>query len=104
VFFRPLAVGAFASPWFARLMSGCEARPPAVAGLLTGAAGLATFACLAHPGRPRASAVLLTLLLFGIGQFAAWVALVEQATAMSGGRSPAPRRASSRPALMSGPL
>lgn len=80
LFFLPLAVGAFASPWFARLLSRCDARPVALAGLLTGAAGLATFACLAQLGRPHPAAVLLTLLLFGIGQYAAWVALVGQAT------------------------
>lgn len=73
-FFLAAAVGAFASPLFGRLLSRYDARPVAFAGLGTVAAALVTFAVLAQLGMAKPYAVVLTLLVFGVGQYAAWVA------------------------------
>jgi predicted MFS family arabinose efflux permease len=80
MFFLPLAVGAFASPLFGRLLTRVDAHLVACTGLLVVAIALATFARLAQLGSANPYVVALTLLLFGLGQYAAWVALVGQAT------------------------
>jgi hypothetical protein len=76
----PLAIGAFATPLFGRLLIRHAAHLVALTGQLATAVALATFAYLAQLGSGNPYAVALSLLLLGLGQYCAWVALVGQAT------------------------
>jgi MFS family permease len=78
--FLPLAAGALASPVLARLLGRAGARRLAVIGLLVCAAALACLGGFATAGAAPVSVMLLVLLVFGVAQYAAWLALVGQAT------------------------
>jgi MFS family permease len=78
--FLPLAVGALASPFLARLLGRMGARPLAVGGLLVCAAALISFGWIAHAAASYGSMLVPTMLVFGIAQYGTWLALVGQAT------------------------
>ena len=79
--FLSLAAGALAGPWLARGLSHTGARPLGVASLLVCAGALAVLAWLAGPGGSHLALILVTMLAFGVAQYAAWLAVVGQATA-----------------------
>lgn len=79
--FLPLAVGAFATPLLARLLGRVGARPFAVTGLLVCATALAGLGWLASVSDMHLTGLVLILLVFGVAQYGAWLALVGQATA-----------------------
>jgi MFS family permease len=81
LFFLPLAVGAFLSPVLARLLGRSGPRPFAIGGLLVCAVALAALAWCASVPDAHPAGIVLALLVFGIAQYAAWLALVGQATA-----------------------
>jgi MFS family permease len=79
--FLPLAAGALAGPWLARWLARSGARMVGVTNLVICAAGLAAFGWFATMQGPHPAALLVTLLVFGVAQYAAWLAVVGQATA-----------------------
>jgi predicted MFS family arabinose efflux permease len=78
--FLTLAVGALASPALARLLARASPRLFAVAGLLVCAVTLAGLGRFAASSTPPLAGTVVLLLVFGVAQYGAWLALVGQAT------------------------
>ena len=78
--FLPLAAGAFVSPLLAPLLGRVDAGPFAVASLVVCALALAGLGWLASGPDPQIVGMVLILLVFGVAQYGAWLALVGQAT------------------------
>lgn len=79
--FLPLAVGALVGPWLARWLVHTGARPLGVLSLLVCAGSLAVLGWLAQLAGPYPTLLVGTMLIFGVAQYAAWLAVVGQATA-----------------------
>jgi MFS family permease len=79
--FLPLAAGALTGPWLARWLGHSGARSVGVVSLVVCAAALALFGWFAQLDEAPLAALVLTLLVFGVAQYAAWLAVVGQATA-----------------------
>ncbi len=79
--FLPLAAGALAGPWLARWLARSGARSVGVLNLVICAAAMAAFGWFASLEQPPLVALVATLLIFSVAQYAAWLAVVGQATA-----------------------
>jgi predicted MFS family arabinose efflux permease len=78
--FLTLGVGALVSPALARLLARASPRLFAVTGLLLCAVTLAGLGVFAASSTPPVAGTVLLLLVFGVAQYGAWLALVGQAT------------------------
>jgi MFS family permease len=79
--FLSLAVGPLVGPWLARWLAHTGARLLGMTSLLVCAGSLAVLGWLADLGRSHPALLVGIMLVFGVAQYSAWLAVVGQATA-----------------------